>query len=190
MTALGGWLAAALLVCAPGAVRAQGKSDVEAWAAAFSRLSLIDRLHAQALARYHGADAGGIAVMRQRGFGWEDSARAASVAKASGLDLAEVGSAHAAGHGWPEVGEGAKVAASSGFSLETVLTMRDSGQTWPEVAAEVRVEGVDMRDAPRDPAPSRRAAAPKAAAVKAAPKAVVIKGKGPKMDPERLRGVW
>lgn len=116
-------------------------------------------------------------------------AEAASLVAVWGLDLASVKAAHAAGHDWPELEEAAKLAASSGFSLGTVLAMRESGLSWKEVAAAVNVDGVDMRDAPRDPAPVRRVA-PRKATKRPTPKTTVIKGKGPKMDPARLRGVW
>lgn len=116
-------------------------------------------------------------------------AEAASLAAVWGLDLATLTAAHEAGHDWSEVGEAAQLAASSGFSLGTVLAMRESGLSWAEVGVAVNVDGVDMRDAPRDPAPVRRAA-PRKAAKGTTPKTVVIKGKGPKMDPARLRSVW
>lgn len=130
------------------------------------------------------------AVLRQKGYGPEDALAAASLASLWGLDLASVAAAHHAGYGWSELGEAGKLAAMSGFSLGTVLAMRETGLSWAGVAEAVNVAGVDMRDAPRDPAPVRRAAAPRKAGQPSPRKAEVIKGKGPKMDPGRLRSVW
>lgn len=180
---------AALLLSWPSGVSsAQTKRASEVGTAAFKALSVADRLHAQELARFYGTDARDIAALRQKGNTWEDSGEAASLASSWGLELVDVAAAHVAGHDWFELEETARLAASSGFSFGTVLTMRESGMSWTEVAEEVAVGGVDMRDAPRDPAPVRASAPRKAA--KPALKATVIKGKGPKMDPARLRGVW
>lgn len=136
------------------------------------------------------AVAADVAALREKGYAPEDAVAAASLAALWGLELASVAAAHDAGHGWSELGEAGKLAAMSGFSLGTVLAMRETGLSWTEVAEAVNVAGVDMRDAPRDPAPVRRAAPKRKAAEPSPRKAEVIKGKGPKMDPARLRSVW
>lgn len=116
-------------------------------------------------------------------------AEAESLVAVWGLDLPSVMAAREAGHEWSEIDEAGKLVATSGFSLGTILAMRESGLSWAGVASAVNVDGVDMRDAPKSPAQVRRTAKPRKA-TKPAPKAEVIKGKGPKMDPARLRGVW
>lgn len=157
-----GWAAAALLLTAP------------AWS-----------LDASVPSASGTALAGDVALMREKGYAREDALAAASLAATWGLELASVAAAHEAGYDWSELEEAGRLAAMSGFSLGTVLAMRESGKSWADVAAFVTIDGVDMRDAPRDPVPVRRAAAAKKA-VKPSP---VIKGKGT-MDPRRLRSVW
>lgn len=143
---------------APAAVPADGAKDPGT--AALQNMTDAQRAFTEALAREHGARPEDVALMRQSGYGWDDAGQAATLAAAWDLKLGQVASANQAGHSWKDVHEAAKLAVWSGFSFETVLALRESGLSWPEVAAEVKVDGVDLRDAPRDPSPPKKKAVP------------------------------
>lgn len=149
-----------LIAAAPWAAAAQPKAPVDPGTAALERMNEAQRGYAESLARAYGAKPEDVALLRQNGYVWDDAAQAASLASGWDLDLSRVTTAFLAGHPWADIHEAAKLAAWSGFSFETVLALRGSGLSWAEVAAEVKVDGVDFRDAVRDPAPPKKRGAP------------------------------
>ncbi|TBR21975.1 hypothetical protein EPO15_08955 [bacterium] len=136
------------------------KADLDPGAAALERMSGAQRAYAESLANAYGAKAEDVALLRERGYGWDDAGQAATLAAGWNLDLALVVAANQAGHAWTDIHEAAKLSVWSGFSFGTVLALKESGLTWPQVAAEVKVDGMDFRDAPRDPDPPKKKAVP------------------------------
>jgi hypothetical protein len=159
-----------LAAAAPWAAAARVEAPADPGTAALERMSEAQRGYAEALARAYGAKAEDVALLRRNGYVWDDAAQAAALAAGWDLDLSRVTTAFAAGYAWADIHEAAKLAAWSGFSFETVLALRGSGLSWKEVAAEVKVDGVDFRDAVRDPAPPKKKAVPAKKKAKPAPK--------------------
>lgn len=152
-----------------------GKPPVDAGTAALERMSDSQRAYAESLAKAYGARPEDVALLRQNGFNWDDAGRGATLAAGWNMELSQVAGAFAAGHSWDDVHEAAKLSVWSGFSFGTVLAMREAGLSWPEVAAQVKVEGIEYRDAPRDPDPPKKKAVP---AKKKAPKKAPGAGPG------------
>lgn len=139
---------------------APAKGSVDPGTAALQDMTDAQRAFAEALAREYGARPEDVALLRQGGYAWDDAGQAATLAAGWDLKLSQVAAANKAGHSWADIHEAAKLAVWSGFSFETVLALRESGLSWPQVAAEVKVDGVDLRDAPRDPSPPKKKAVP------------------------------
>lgn len=159
-------LLAALALC-PVLAMAAPPSERDAGATALENMTDAQRAYSESLARAYGAKAENVALLRQLGYTWDDAGQGAAVAAGWELKLSQVAAASLAGNSWADIHEAAKLASWSGFSFETVLALKESGLTWKQVAAEVKVDGVELRDAPRDPNPPKKKAVP---AKKKAPK--------------------